>query len=229
MARFLVAPKLKNPLSAQLLGVLRGWWKVVLKGRGGELVGRTPWTRVTGEEFCAQLAREFHLEVSRRQVYAALRELEAAGLVQREQRWRHRYDRRAWFAPTEDELVLLAASPSVVAAAGLQGGGNRAAATGKFRSGGNGHYEATRPVTSNSKAPRLSTLNSKNGARFKPQPNSLNGNGGFSGALRWVVEACTAKGGNNHQATPAQFANASVVLVGDQKWVVNDGPCSPLR
>jgi hypothetical protein len=228
VARFLVAPKLKNPLSAQLLGVLRGWWKVVLKGRGGELVGRTPWTRVTGEEFCAQLAREFHLEVSRRQVYAALRELEAAGLVQREQRWRHRYDRRAWFAPTEDELVLLAASPSVVAA-GLQGGGNRAAAAGKLRSGGNGHFEKPRPVTSNSKAPRLTTHNSKSGARFKPQPSSRNGKGGFSGVLRQVVEACTAKGGSSLPAALEPAEHGTVVLVGDRRWVVNDGPCAPLR
>ena len=105
-----------SPLASLCLGVVRGWINVARRGRGGQIDDQgTAWTRLPAEQLRDQLEREFLVEVSTRSVQRALKELEEANQIRREQRWKHRYKRDYWYAiPTRQE-ELEAHRPRVIA------------------------------------------------------------------------------------------------------------------
>lgn len=115
-SRFAVGRNPLTPLASLCLGVVRGWINVARRGRGGQIDEQgTAWTRLPAEELRDQLAREFLVEVSTRSVQRALKELETAQQIRREQRWKHRYKRDYWYAIPEHEEALEALRPRTIA------------------------------------------------------------------------------------------------------------------
>ena len=105
-----------TPLASLCLGVVRGWINVARRGRGGQIdESGTAWTRLPAEQLRDQLEREFLVEVSTRSVQRALKELEEAKQIRREQRWKHRYKRDYWYAIPEQEEALEALRPRTIA------------------------------------------------------------------------------------------------------------------
>jgi hypothetical protein len=105
-----------TPLASLCLGVVRGWINVARKGRGGQVDDKgTAWTRLPADQLRDQLEREFLVEVSTRSVQRALRELEEANQIRREQRWKHRYKRDYWYALPEQEEALEEHRPRTIA------------------------------------------------------------------------------------------------------------------
>ena len=105
-----------TPLASLCLGVVRGWINVARRGKGGQIdESGTAWTRLPAEELRDQLSREFLVEVSTRSVQRALKELESAQQIRREQRWKHRYRRDYWYAIPEVEEQLESFSPRTIA------------------------------------------------------------------------------------------------------------------
>lgn len=95
-----------SSLTAVCFGIIRGWVKVVCCGKGGQIDAYgTPWTRLPAREITSQLAREFRVEVSMRTVYRALKELEDAKLIRREQRLSHRWKQDYWYTLTGNENI----------------------------------------------------------------------------------------------------------------------------
>ena len=105
-----------TPLASLCLGVVRGWINVARRGKGGQIDDQgTAWTRLPAEQLRDQLEREFLVEVSTRSVQRALKELEEAKQIRREQRWKHRYKRDYWYAIPEQEEALEALRPRTIA------------------------------------------------------------------------------------------------------------------
>jgi len=105
-----------TPLASLCLGVVRGWINVARKGRGGQIdESGTAWTRLPADQLRDQLEREFLVEVSTRSIQRALKELEEAQQIRREQRWKHRYKRDYWYALPEEQEALEQHRPRVVA------------------------------------------------------------------------------------------------------------------
>ena len=105
-----------TPLASLCLGVVRGWINVARRGKGGQIDDQgTAWTRLPAEQLRDQLEREFLVEVSTRSVQRALKELEEANQIRREQRWKHRYKRDYWYAIPAQEEALEAHRPRVIA------------------------------------------------------------------------------------------------------------------
>lgn len=105
-----------TPLASLCLGVVRGWINVARKGRGGQVDDKgTAWTRLPADQLRDQLEREFLVEVSTRSVQRALKELEEANQIRREQRWKHRYKRDYWYALPEQEEALEEHRPRTIA------------------------------------------------------------------------------------------------------------------
>ena len=103
--------RLSNPLSSLCLGIIRNWVSVVRCGKGGLIDEQgTAWTRLPVSEITDQLAHEFHLEVNARKIYRALKELEEAKLIRREQRLKHRYRRDYWYTLTKEAEAIIAAA-----------------------------------------------------------------------------------------------------------------------
>jgi hypothetical protein len=165
-----------TPLASLCLGVVRGWINVARKGRGGQIdESGTAWTRLPADQLRDQLEREFLVEVSTRSIQRALKELEEANQIRREQRWKHRYKRDYWYALPEDQEALEQHRPRVVAS--------------RFRSERlpqRSTYEPTRAAgqvlttpTTNTQVLRPQTKNQ--------QPERKN-------PIRVAVEACMRKG-----------------------------------
>ena len=105
-----------SPLASLCLGVVRGWINVARRGKGGQIDDQgTAWTRLPAEQLRDQLEREFLVEVSTRSVQRALKELEEANQIRREQRWKHRYKRDYWYAIPSRQEELEAHRPRVIA------------------------------------------------------------------------------------------------------------------
>jgi len=105
-----------SPLASLCLGVVRGWINVARKGRGGQIdESGNPWTRLPADQLRDQLEREFQVEVSTRSIQRALKELEEAKQVRREQRWKHRYRRDYWYALPEQQEQLEQHRPRTIA------------------------------------------------------------------------------------------------------------------
>jgi len=105
-----------TPLASLCLGVVRGWINVARKGRGGQIDDEgTAWTRLPADQLRDQLEREFLVEVSTRSIQRALKELEEAKQIRREQRWKHRYKRDYWYALPEHEEALEEHRPRTIA------------------------------------------------------------------------------------------------------------------
>lgn len=105
-----------TPLASLCLGVVRGWINVARKGRGGQIDEEgTAWTRLPAEQLRDQLEREFLVDVSTRSIQRALKELEEAQQIRREQRWKHRYKRDYWYAMPEHEEALEEQRPRTIA------------------------------------------------------------------------------------------------------------------
>ena len=165
-----------SPLASLCLGVVRGWINVARKGRGGQVDDQgTAWTRLPAEQLRDQLEREFQVEVSTRSIQRALKELEEANQVRREQRWKHRYRRDYWYALPPYEEQLEAHRPRTIA----------------------GNYKTTRtkpsvPIeTTRAAVHVLPTQINKTqvlrGQTQKPKPERKD-------PIRVAVDACMAKG-----------------------------------
>lgn len=94
-----------SPLASLCLGVVRGWINVAKKGKGGQIDDKgTAWTRLPADQLRDQLAKEYMVDTSTRSIHRALKELGDAGLLRREQKWKHRYRRDYWYAiPSYEE------------------------------------------------------------------------------------------------------------------------------
>ena len=110
-----------SPLASLCLGVVRGWLKVVSRGRGGELRNGVPYTRLKASELQAQLEGEYQVAVSTKTVQRALTQLVTGGHLSRRQLYKHRYNRTYWYAPGELEQQAEQHRPRSVAAR-FQGG-----------------------------------------------------------------------------------------------------------
>ena len=110
-----------SPLASLCLGAIRGWLGVVRRGRGGELRGNVPYTRLKASELQSQLSREFQVEVSAKTVQRALTQLVTSGHLSRRALYKHRYNRTYWYAPGPLEQQAEAHRPRSVAAR-FQGG-----------------------------------------------------------------------------------------------------------
>lgn len=88
---------------------------MVRSGKGGQIDEQgTAWSRIPANQLQEQLSREFQVEVSIRSVQRALKELEEANLLRREQRLKHRYRRDYWYSATPTEEALQAHSPRTI-------------------------------------------------------------------------------------------------------------------
>ena len=105
-----------SPLASLCLGAVRGWLKVVSRGRGGELRNGVPYTRLKASELQAQLARDYQVDVSTKTVQRALTQLVTSGHLSRRQLYKHRYNRTYWYAPGEREQQAEQHRPRSVAA-----------------------------------------------------------------------------------------------------------------
>ena len=110
-----------SPLASLCLGVVRGWLKVVSRGRGGELRNGVPYTRLKASEVQQQLEAEYSVAVSTKTVQRALTQLVTGGHLTRRQLYKHRYNRTYWYAPGELEQKAEGYRPRSVAAR-FQGG-----------------------------------------------------------------------------------------------------------
>ena len=110
-----------SPLASLCLGVVRGWLKVVSRGRGGELRNGVPYTRLKASELQQQLEGEYQVAVSTKTVQRALTQLVTGGHLSRRQLYKHRYNRTYWYAPGELEQQAEQHRPRSVAAR-FQGG-----------------------------------------------------------------------------------------------------------
>jgi len=105
-----------SPLASLCLGAVRGWLKVVSRGRGGELRNGVPYTRLKASELQAQLVSDYQVDVSTKTVQRALTQLVASGHLSRRQLYKHRYNRTYWYAPGEREQQAEQHRPRSVAA-----------------------------------------------------------------------------------------------------------------
>ena len=105
-----------SPLASLCLGAVRGWLKVVSRGRGGELRNGVPYTRLKASELQAQLASDYQVDVSTKTVQRALTQLVTSGHLSRRQLYKHRYNRTYWYAPGEREQQAEQHRPRSVAA-----------------------------------------------------------------------------------------------------------------
>lgn len=104
-----------RPLASICLSIVKGWIAVVRSGRGGQIDDQgTAWSRIPANQLQEQLSREFQVEVSTRSVQRALKELEEANLLRRQQRLKHRYRRDYWYAATPTEEALHAQHPRTI-------------------------------------------------------------------------------------------------------------------
>jgi hypothetical protein len=110
-----------SPVASLCLGVVRGWLKVVRRGRGGELRNGVPYTRLKASEVQQQLEAEYSVAVSTKTVQRALTQLVTGGHLSRRQLYKHRYNRTYWYAPGELEQKAEGYRPRSVAAR-FQGG-----------------------------------------------------------------------------------------------------------
>jgi len=104
-----------TPVEALCLRVVKGWLRVVSKGKGGELRNGIPYTRLKAEEVREQLEREEGVEVSTKTIQRALTQLIDTGHLTRRQLYKHRYNRTYWYAPGKTEQQAQRHRPSVVA------------------------------------------------------------------------------------------------------------------
>ena len=105
-----------SPVASVCLRVVKGWLRVVSRGKGGELRNGVPYTRLKASEVKEQLEREEGVEVSTKTVQRALTELVAGGHLSRRQLYKHRYNRTYWYSPGEQEQQAQRHRPKVVAA-----------------------------------------------------------------------------------------------------------------
>ena len=105
-----------SPVASLCLGVVRGWLRVVQRGRGGELRNGVPYTRLKASEVQQQLEAEYSVAVSTKTVQRALTQLVTTGHLSRRQLYKHRYNRTYWYAPGELEQKAEAHRPRSVAA-----------------------------------------------------------------------------------------------------------------
>lgn len=105
-----------SPLASLCLSVVRGWLKVVSRGRGGELRNGVPYTRLKASELQQQLEAEYSVAVSSKTVQRALTQLVTGGHLSRRQLYKHRYNRTYWYAPGELEQQVEQHRPRSVAA-----------------------------------------------------------------------------------------------------------------
>ena len=173
-----------TPLASLCLGVVRGWINVARKGRGGQIdESGTAWTRLPADQLRDQLEREFLVEVSTRSIQRALKELEEANQIRREQRWKHRYKRDYWYALPEEQEALEQHRPRVVAS--------------RFRSERlpqRSTYEPTRA------AGQVLTTPTTNTQVLRPQPKNQQPE--RKDPIRIAVEACMRKGRTKPTGTP---------------------------
>ena len=114
-------------------------------------------------------------EVSTRSIQRALKELEEANQIRREQRWKHRYKRDYWYALPEEQEALEQHRPRVVAS--------------RFRSERlpqRTTYEPTRA------AGQVLTTPTTNTQVLRPQPKNQQPE--RRDPIRIAVEACMRKG-----------------------------------
>ena len=105
-----------SPVASVCLRVVKGWLRVVSKGKGGELRNGVPYTRLKASEVKEQLEREEGVEVSTKTIQRALTQLVEAGHLSRRQLYKHCYNRTYWYAPSEQEQQAQRHRPQVVAA-----------------------------------------------------------------------------------------------------------------
>ena len=105
-----------SPVASLCLGVVRGWLRVVQRGRGGELRNGVPYTRLKASELQQQLEAEYSVAVSTKTVQRALTQLVTGGHLSRRQLYKHRYNRTYWYAPGELEQKAEGYRPRSVAA-----------------------------------------------------------------------------------------------------------------
>ena len=105
-----------TPVAALCLRVVKGWLRVVSRGKGGELRNGVPYTRLKASEVREQLEREEGVEVSTKTIQRALTQLVVGGHLTRRQLYKHRYNRTYWYAPSKAEQQAEQQRPSVVAA-----------------------------------------------------------------------------------------------------------------
>ena len=105
-----------TPVAALCLRVVKGWLRVVSRGKGGELRNGVPYTRLKASEVREQLEREEGVEVSTKTIQRALTQLVVGGHLTRRQLYKHRYNRTYWYAPSKAEQEAEHHRPSVVVA-----------------------------------------------------------------------------------------------------------------
>ena len=176
-----------TPLASLCLGVIRGWIRVARRRRGGMIDDQgTPWTRLPAEQLRDQLAEEFQVEVSTRSVQMALKELEEANQVRREQHWKHRYKRDYWYALPDHHEDLERHSPRTIA--------------------GNYQSQRTRPTRQTEATPSTAqvlptpvskTQFSSEPPAKTPEEQAKRARKGRDTALARAIHACNARGQNN--------------------------------
>lgn len=88
-----------KPVDLACLQILRHFWHVARRGKGGRMVDGVPWIRVTAADMVGYFARE-GVVVSEVTVSRSLRRLELASRCQRRQLFLSRWDHRYWYAPS---------------------------------------------------------------------------------------------------------------------------------
>jgi hypothetical protein len=90
---------LLKPVDLACLQVLRRFWHVARRGKGGRIIDGVPWIRVTAADMVGYFARE-GVSVSEVTVSRSLRRLELASRCRRKQLFLSRWDHRYWYAPS---------------------------------------------------------------------------------------------------------------------------------
>ena len=190
-----------TPLASLCLGVVRGWIRVAMKGKGGQIDSEgTAWSRLPADQLRDQLSREFMVETSTRSIHRALKELTDSNLLRREQRWKQRYKRDYWYAIPEHEEELLSYSPKTV--------------HNKFRSErsrSNGHHEVTDGSVHVLNTPNINKNHfSQEGTAQNQQPKRIKTNSRVAMSIGDAIQKCNSNGnrpkprGFSPESTPAE-------------------------
>lgn len=241
------------------LDILRMWWAVCRKGRGGRLIDGRPWVRVTTEDMLEYLERR-GVEASPKQVQRALKRLGDSGNAERKQLFLKRWDRRMWFAPSTREQQLHELKPTTIASkppvVTTKPSGNvertKASPLIKSPSSPTQSSKGSEPTAPTATKPERQT-----GVGMRPEPqvvtegprpaspvvthtNSPRSRQGTTGSalvsnrrsLAGILARCLELGGfssTDAAPEPEPVSPSSVILKSGQRLRVDDGVTAPLR
>ena len=228
-----------KPVDLAYLQILRRFWYVARRGKGGKIIDGLPWIRVTASDMVGYFAREGVI-VSEGTISRSLRRLETAGRLQRKQLFLARWDHRYWYTPPSqgdhfDHPAVFENAPSLKVSRSNQASDSVVPAGTDSKRGSCDVLKADRQLAESLAGPQeaLGGHSSFEGDGLHQDGlrTSLDAPGRHSGVM--VEQGATW---DRVRMLAAKFDEACLeavspkaVLVGGRLMKVDDGACAPLR